>query len=483
MGKLNIYQNQSQELNDLFERAGDAAKVMCVPIDYAKKDHVAMFCDGFGNILRKPFAVPNSRDGLELLLDLVARSCRRKGIDPEHVFLGGEEVGSYADNFIDELRARGWLVAGVNALDAKKQRENAQASTDGIDVRAIASTLLTRRASCDHAQSGTWLDLRTLVRHRRTLVHAKTETRNRIHAVVDRLFPGFLDEKQSGIAPFSKASIWLMEDRFSAGQIRRRKRPALVEALKRRRVKDPESACDMLQRHASRALGPRDGRVASLQVSLACHVKLHGCLEESALRMEREISSALARTRGAFLTGVRGIGVVLAAGVSAELGDPFKQRPVKRVVSYSGIIPRVKQTGGPDGQTRTLPVSKRCNRILKDYVVQSASHIGLHGPEELMADHKRRDANGQHADFGIARRFLRMAMCLMRAGQIYMPWRVRRPGATLDDRARYYQEAWPALREKWRKAGALKEAFDAENPLGQWREITRRLYGIKLELE
>ena len=55
MKRKNIYTNQSQELLTLFEKAGNGAKVMCVPIDYAKKDHVAMLCNGNGRILRKPF--------------------------------------------------------------------------------------------------------------------------------------------------------------------------------------------------------------------------------------------------------------------------------------------------------------------------------------------------------------------------------------------------------------------------------------------
>ncbi|GAH09481.1 unnamed protein product, partial [marine sediment metagenome] len=42
MKKRNIYQNRSQELLSIFEKAGNSAKVMCVPIDYAKKDHVVM---------------------------------------------------------------------------------------------------------------------------------------------------------------------------------------------------------------------------------------------------------------------------------------------------------------------------------------------------------------------------------------------------------------------------------------------------------
>ena len=53
MKKKNIYVNQSQELLRLFEEAGNSAKVMCVPMDYAKKDHVVMFCDGQGAYFQK----------------------------------------------------------------------------------------------------------------------------------------------------------------------------------------------------------------------------------------------------------------------------------------------------------------------------------------------------------------------------------------------------------------------------------------------
>ena len=64
MQKRNIYQNQSQELLHLFEEAGSSDKVMCVPMDYAKKDHLAMFCNGYGDILRKPFSVKNTPEGI-----------------------------------------------------------------------------------------------------------------------------------------------------------------------------------------------------------------------------------------------------------------------------------------------------------------------------------------------------------------------------------------------------------------------------------
>ena len=426
MKKRNIYQNRSQELLSLFKEAGNSAKVMCVPIDVAKKDHVVMFCNGYGDILRKPFSVKNSPEGIKYLAEQVARSCRHRGISLNHVFFGGEDVNAYAKNFVNTLRSKGWVVAGVNAHDAKKQRANLQASTDRLDLMGIATMLLNCRANCCPAQSGVYRNLRTLVRHRRKLVAMSTEVKNRIHTVVDRIFPGFLDESKSGIIAFTKSSLYLMEDRFSPSQIRRRRRQKLIEILKRFGTSKPESTAAKLQQYAAQVLHTSVEYISTLQLSLAQHVKHLRCLHESVEHLEREIAVNLAQTQGAFLTSIRGIGIVLAAGVTAEIGDPNEQKPLNNLVSYSGIIPRVKQSGGPEGKTYTVAVAKRCNRILKDYVVKSALHLGLHGPKDLMVDYKRRDASGQHADFGIGRLYLRMAMCLMRTSQIYMPYRLRK---------------------------------------------------------
>jgi len=482
MKKRTIYTNQSQELHHLFEQAGNGGKLMCVPMDYAKKDHVVMFCNGYGDILRKPFSVKNSPKGVEYLIDQTTRSCRRRGIKPEHVFFGGEDANSYAENFVNAIRAKGWLVANVNAHDAKKQRANLQASTDRLDLMGIASMLLNRRGNCSPAQSGIYRNLRTLVRHRRKLVVMRTEVRNRVHTVVDRLFPGFLDEKETGIVGFTPASLYLMEDRFSARQIRRRRHPKLVEILERYGTSEAEASAEKLQQHAAQVLDTPVEHINTLQLSLSQHVKHLRCLDDCIGQLEHEIAVDLAQTQGAFLSSLRGVGIVLAAGVTAEIGDPFQQRPMNHLVSYAGIIPKVKQTGGSEGETHTIAVSKRCNHILKDYVVKSAHHLGLHGAPDLMADHKRRDAAGQHANFGIGRRYVRAAVSMMRTSQIYLPPRLREASCRAEERAGYYLEIWPYLRAKWMKYDALAAAFDSEQPLGHWRDIVQELYGIRLKL-
>jgi hypothetical protein len=234
--------------------------------------------------------------------------------------------------------------------------------------------------------------------------------------------------------------------------------------------------------YAARVLNTPDEYVGTLQLSSLQHVKQHRCLQENAAQVEKEIAVWLAQTQGAFLTSVCGIGIVLAAGVTAEIGEPYTQKPLNNLTSYAGIIPRITQAGGPEGQVYTGKVAKRSNRILKDYIVQSASHLGLHGPDELMADYKRRDGARQHADFGIARRYLRMGVCLMKTSQVYIPGRLRKSDTKPEERAGYYLMSWPYLRDKWRKAGALNVAFEQTRPLGPWRNMVQRIYDIKLML-
>jgi len=481
MKDKSIFTRQNQTLINLFRDAQHPEKVLCVPIDYAKQTHMALFCDGSERQLKKPFPVKNNPEGIAFLLDAVEKICRKHHIRREHVFFGGEDCGTFADNFIYALRKEGFTVMGVNAADAAKQRENLQASTDKLDLLGIAKMLLGKRGSIAGGQIGKERALRSLTRHRDSQVRMRTATGNRIHKIVDQLFPGFLDEKHSGIPPFSEASLYTMQDRFSPVQIAKRQDKALLRQLKVHGLQHAETALGKLKAYARQVLGHPPELVGMLQTSLAGEVNLYRCLGINIEQINREIAQQLAQTPGAMLTTIRGTGITLAAGVAAETGPPETQPSIRRLCSYSGIVPRVKQTGGPEKGARTGSVSRRCNHILKNFIVQCGNHLGQHGPADLKEDHRRRGANGQHADFGMARRYLRMGMRLMRNGEAYVPPELRE-GATLEELQTYYLELWPKLLDKWVKAKAADTAFHKDNPLGQWRERIEAIYEIELPL-
>jgi len=407
--------------------------------------------------------------------------CRKHHIERKHVFFGGEDCGTFSLNFIYGLRANGFPVIGVNAKDAKKQRENMQASTDDLDLLGIAKQLLNRRGSTAGGEPGAERALRVLTRHRKAQVRLRTATSNRMHQIVDQLFPGFLDEKLSGMPPFSEASLYLMQDRLSPVLLLKRQDKVLLRQLKATGLQHAEKALGQLKAYARQVLAHPPELAGLLQTSLASEIKLYRCLGANIDQIEREVAQQLAKTPGAMLTTIRGIGITLAAGVAAEIGAPESQPSTRRLSSYAGIIPRVKQTGGPEKEARIGTVSRRSNHILKDFIVQCGNHLGQHGPVDLKEDHRCRGANKQHADFGMARRFLRMGMCLMRNNDSYVSPELRH-GATVEELRSYYLHMWPKLLDKWVKSGAVHTAFHEDNPLGQWRKRIEEIYEIELPL-
>lgn len=481
MKNKSIFTRQNPSLIKLFNDAKNPSKVLCIPLDYAKLTHMALCCDGAGKLLKKAFPVKNNPEGIDFLLKTVDKICRKHHIQREHVFFGGEDCGTFSLNFVHTLRVRGFVVVGVNAKDAADQRENVQASTDALDLLGIAKLLINQRGSTAGGEPGAERALRTLTRHRKAQVRLRTATSNRVHQIVDQLFPGFLDEKLSGIPPFSAASLYLMSDRFSPAQIASRQDKPLLRQLKTHGLQKAETAMRQLKTCARQVLAHPPELTALLQTSLANEVSLYRCLNENIDQIAREIAQQLAKTPGAMLTTIRGIGITLAAGVTAEIGPPNTQPSVRRLSSYAGIVPRTKQTGGPEKGAKTGKVSRRSNHILKDYIVQCGNHLGQHGPADLKADHRRRGAHKQHADFGMARRFLRMGMRLMKNGEAYVPSELRH-GASIEELREYYLQLWPKLLEKWVKIAAVHTAFDETNPLGQWRTRIEAIYEIELPL-
>jgi transposase len=333
MNHKSIFSRQNQTIIQLFEGAGHPRKVLCFVLDYAKLTHVALCCDGTGKVVKNPFPVKNNPAGPELLLETVDKLCRKHHVRREHVFFGGEDCGTFALNIIYNLRDQGFLVVGVNAADAAKQRENHQASTDKLDLLGIANMLINKRGTLAGGNIGAQRAMRSLTRHRKQQVRWQTATGNRIHQLVDQLFPGFLDERNSAVPPFSDASLYLMEDRFSSRQIARRQDRVLLRQLRAQGLQHAEPAVIRLKVYAREVLEHPQELSGLLQSSLSCEVRLYRCLQENIQQVSREIAQQLARTPAAALTSIRGVGITLAAGVSAEIGPADTQPSLRRLCS------------------------------------------------------------------------------------------------------------------------------------------------------
>jgi len=476
----NIFLNANPAIEKLFANAGSPKKVMCIPIDYAKKQHTALVCNGEGMQLRGPFNVHNTPEGVVFLEGIIKGLRKKHSIHKEHVFFGGEDCSAIAFNFIHALLQEGYLGIGINAADAVEARENYVASTDKLDLLGIGAMLIRKRHGRTlSTEYGPARILRELVHHRDAFVKAETASALRIHHLVDQLMPGFLDEKQSGLYPFSDASLWLMSDRFSPQQLRARKDASLAEKLSVFMLQNVAGKVEKLKQLACSVLPPPEALCEVLQTNLSQEVEMYIHMTDSIQVATKDIARRLAPTPGAMLTTVSGIGITLAAGLFAEVGDPTRDRSLRQLASYAGLVARLKQTGGPDKPARSKGRSRRACVPLKRRVLDIALKIGQNGHEELQADYQRRERDNQDVRLTMGRRMLRICMYLIRHQSFFLPPSlVKETDSTV--LAAYYQQAWDKVLIKWRNAGAIQQAFAPGAPLEQWRTMLNDLYHLNL---
>jgi transposase len=477
-----IYSKPDPKLRQIFERAGSPDKVLCAPIDYAKTKHTVLFCDGRGDILKKAFPIENSKSGLDSLIAELKATCRHRGLSPDHAFFGGEDVPAWAENFICALQDKGFPVARVNAWEAKKQRENQQASSDALDLLGIAQCLLKCRGKLTPAVHDDYRLLRDLCRERHAVVDSNTALTNRLHNYVDRLFSEFLNVRNSGITPFSPLFWSLLQDRFSAPQIASRRSKSLIKVFQDHGVDNAAEAVDTLQALARQCLPPVHSRVEGWQQIVESIAREWLVADATINQFNRQIAAILGRLPDALLTSIPGIGITLVSGCVSELGPVNEWPNLSRLCSYSGTIPATKQTGGPDHAPQVLGVKKRCNRHLKNYILQAAMKMGQMGPPDLQERYCQIQDRQGAANFVLAKELLGLFKSLLTRQTVFLPMRLYASDSRPEDRAAYFLELWPKLRAKWQLKAPVSQVFAPETPLGKWRLMVQECYKISLPL-
>jgi len=477
-----IFPDRSQAADKIL-KANHPSRVLIVPLDFAKKEHVAQVCRGSGEfVFKRPMVLKNTTAGAEYLLKRIDGCCRKYRIPGANVLVAGEDPPEYVCGFVRHLRSAGQLFVRVNAKEAKKYRTNTRATSDKLVLNGIAQAVVCRRAY-DHEQADELYAVMKLAeRTRRRLVQAETASKNRIHRCVDVLFPEFLNEKKSGLQPFSQAALELMSKDFSSGRIDRMKADTLTRLLKRNRTQKPADVATKLKRLAQNALVPPAELTPYYGRSLAVKVGLLRSVRDALADEENEMARALVQTPGFYLTSIPGLGIVLAGGMVAEYGATDAWRPSDNMASYGGIVPRQYQSGGSESEPVVGGLPIDCNHQLKDWLIQAGQHVGttehpawkrvgLPGTHPLREHYLRVEANKGHSLISTAKRLLRIGRAMVRDCRIYLPTNsldADCPDAmSVDQYLLYHQIMTENVRAKWKRYD-LSGLPDDRNYLQRW---------------
>jgi transposase len=225
----------------------------------------------------------------------------------------------------DELTRYGWEVLIADAQKVKGLAPLA-CKTDKVDARVLAELSFRELVPAVWLPGPEQRAEREQARFRLYLVKHRTSLKNRIHATLI----AFGYPRQ-------------MTDLFGAGGRR------LLE-----RLDIPEPWLSTM--HASLALiDDLDRRISEI---------------------ERELQRSGADHRYVpLLLTAPGIGWVLAYTIAAEIGDITRFASAKKLVSYTGLCPRVKQSGESDLRG---PLSKHGPRYLRWALIEAALHASAH---------------------------------------------------------------------------------------------------------
>jgi transposase len=225
----------------------------------------------------------------------------------------------------DELSRYGWEVLIADAQKVKGLAPLA-CKTDKVDARVLAELSWRDLVPAVWLPSAEQRSERERARFRMHLVKHRTSLKNRVHATL-----------------FTFGYQRQMSDLFGAAGRR------LLE-----RLDIPEPWLSTM--HASLELiDDLDRRIAGI---------------------ERELKQAGADHRYVpLLLTAPGIGWVLAYTIASEIGDIARFPTPVKLVSYTGLCPRVKQSGESDLRG---PLSKHGPRYLRWALIEAASHACAH---------------------------------------------------------------------------------------------------------
>lgn len=249
------------------------------------------------------------------------------------------------------LRARGAKVVMVPPEQSADLRDyyNKHTKTDRLDSRILARLPLLHPdglRSIDHL--GPAEPLLRAVRMRSSLVKRRTATAQRLDCLVELLGPAWGDVLGTG--EYNKSSLAVLERYADPRALRKLGRKRLATLLIRAsRGAWREAKADELLAAAEESIelwaaGGLD--FEELAGDIATEVRLLRNLNGEITAMEDRIEALYeeADPKG-IVVSTPGIGVTLSAGILGRLGDPNRFANLAGVRSFTGIVPKIDQSG------------------------------------------------------------------------------------------------------------------------------------------
>ncbi len=388
-------------------------------VDIAKHNHEVCIVNEHGNTVLQ-LQIENSQAGFQKL----EQNLSRLGIVPENAEFCLEATGHYWLALYCRMTEMGYKVNVINPIqsDALRNLYVRKTKTDRKDSLLLADLLRLGRVPKTSLASETVLKLQTLSRTRFEFIRQVGSLKNKVLAVLDRIFPEY---------PGCFSDVFVRSSR---------------ELLKQYSAPEDMAQADLselaafLQKHSRNRLGK--DRAAQIQALAKGTIGIHLALEAFTLQLRllveqidfieeqiQAIEEAINEVMEEFrispetpyrhvLETIPGIGTVLAAAIIGELGDVNNFKNARSVVAFAGLDATVRSSGQFEGSRTRM--SKRGSPVLRHSLWLAAVNARQRNPQ-LKEYYEKKLREGKHklvANGAVARRIAHL---------VYAVWKAQRP--------------------------------------------------------
>lgn len=395
-------------------------KIMIVGIDIAKKKHWARVLNSIGLEITKPFSFHNTKE--DFIRTVVKLENLKKEKRLEGIIVGMEPTGHYWKGLAWFLKQNGIPVVIVNPYHVKKAKElddNTQTKNDRKDAFIIAKLVKDGRYSKIYLPEGIYADLRILSNTRIQLRSKLSAVKNMLVAILDEYFPEFTKVFKNLEGKLATCALYHFP---FPEQVMEFGLDGMVFEFKKAVKK---GAC---LKRAKKLLAAAEESIGVTAGAQSAKIRVRSCLDEiEFLRkqmdsIEVEMEKKLEATGIAqYMISFPGIGIVTAAGILGEIGDPKRFESWEQVRKYAGL--NLVEDSSGDRQGKTV-ISKRGRSMLRNILYQAALVMVAKNKEmkllyHYLTDRKENSLCKKQALVVISIKIIKVILALVNKGQMY----------------------------------------------------------------
>jgi len=386
-----------------------------VGIDVAKRNHEVVVITSEGDVVCKPFSIPNNCSGYSRMMERLEKLTNHR---TEFTF-AMESTAHYWQALYTRLRKDGFTAVVLNPIQTYTMRELflRKTKTDARDSLVIAEVIRFGRYLPSNVSQEKLLALKELCRNRSYLMDMIGDLKRKVVALMDRVFPEYESQFSS---LFGKTSLAVLLNYPTPKKLANAQLPRLTSILlQSSNGRFGEWKARQLKALAKDSFGVDDCEgVYSTLISMM--LKQIQELLEKCTALEGQINTLLQQF-DTKLTTIPGIGPTLAATILSEIGDISRFSSADKLAAYIGVDPSVNSSGEFIGGN--VHMSKRGSSNLRR-AIWMASTVAVQCDPMFKAYYEKKAAEGMRymRIIGhVTKKMTAVIYAIMRDNKVYEP--------------------------------------------------------------